>query len=186
MTATSMILRRCDNYSVSMFLPQVFSNRAYPNSTPGPKLLRYCKKMKEFQFIRSDFEKLTKFSRSRVQDLFLDLHSARRVMSKTKLKESSLRFLNLLKLSIISFISMGILIGYHGAPLINSLIGVFWFVFAVTSGMVIIAALTNESDEANFIELDTSTSDFPHCCDHALEGKKTIRAERRQKVPGSA
>lgn len=67
-------------------------------------------------------------------------------MSKTKLKESSRHFLRLLKLSIISFVSMGVLIGYHGAPLINSLIGVFWFVFAVTSGLVLTSALSKETD----------------------------------------
>ena len=67
-------------------------------------------------------------------------------MSKTQLKESSRRFLYLLKMSILSFVSMGILIGYHGAPLINSLIGVFWFVFAVTAGLVITASLSDDRD----------------------------------------
>jgi hypothetical protein len=103
-------------------------------------------------------------------------------MSKTKLKASSLRFLNLLKLSILSFISMGILIGYHGAPLINSLIGVFWFVFAVTASMVVIAAMTSESVEDNWIESVNNTSDSPQ----RYESKRKARTEHRQKVSGSA
>lgn len=107
-------------------------------------------------------------------------------MSKTKLKESSLRFLKLLKLSIISFISMGILIGYHGAPLINSLIGVFWFVFAVTASFVIIAALSHEPDESEMMQPGSSASDLPRCCEKALESKQKMRAGRRQKVSGSA
>lgn len=82
-------------------------------------------------------------------------------MSKTKLKESSIRFLNLLKLSIVSFVTMGILIGYHGAHLINSLIGAVWFLFAVTASLVIIASLSSEdTNETNAtVALDSTDDD---------------------------
>lgn len=80
------------------------------------------------------------------------------------MKESSQRYLKLLRLSIVSFVCMGVLIGYHGAPLINSLIGMFWFVFAMTAGMVVISALTQKKPyrtaklEANRNAKDSNTN----------------------------
>lgn len=110
-------------------------------------------------------------------------------MSKTKLKESSHRFLKLLRLSIVSFVSMGILIGYHGAPLINSLIGVFWFVFAVTAGMVVTSALskeivTPEIENPTFDKLldDTETM----FAEKRNENRRRRRADYRQKVSDPA
>lgn len=67
-------------------------------------------------------------------------------MSKSKLKASSKKFLYLLKISIISFVAMGILIGYHGAAIVNSIIGMVWFVFATTSAMVLMAAVKAEEE----------------------------------------
>ncbi len=106
-------------------------------------------------------------------------------MSKTKLKESSRRFLKLLRLSIISFVCMGILIGYHGAPLINSLIGVFWFVFAVTAGMVVISALskdTGRADVENLTVFGPHDELEPACFEKLVEDRRRKRAEYRQKV----
>jgi len=96
-------------------------------------------------------------------------------MSKTKLKESSRRFLHLLKLSIVSFVTMGILIGYHGAPLINSLIGVFWFLFAVTASLVIIASLSSEDNH------ETDAADSLDSVDKAMESGEILSIERRKK-----
>ena len=96
-------------------------------------------------------------------------------MSKTKLKESSRRFLNLLKLSIVSFVTMGILIGYHGAPLINSLIGVFWFLFAVTASLVIIASLSSEDSQ------ETDATDSLEPIDTCMEPGEIVSIERRKK-----
>ncbi len=110
-------------------------------------------------------------------------------MSKKKLKESSHRFLKLLRLSIISFVSMGILIGYHGAPLINSLIGVFWFVFAVTAGMVVISALSKDTgrNELENSTLDRGLDGFEPSYDEKLAGeRRRKRPAYRQKVSESA
>ncbi len=110
-------------------------------------------------------------------------------MSKTKLKDSSRRFLKLLRLSIVSFVSMGILIGYHGAPLINSLIGVFWFVFAVTAGMVVISALSKDNliPQAAVSGIDQSFDALePEGLEGRMENRRKARTERRRKVSSSA
>ncbi|GEM_PF-3143707 len=109
-------------------------------------------------------------------------------MSKTKLKETSRRFLQLLKLSIISFVSMGILVGYHGAPLINSLIGVFWFVFAVASGLVVMSALSRETESiepASVSEKQFDEIEFAYSEKQANE-KRRKRSDYRRKVSESA
>lgn len=71
-------------------------------------------------------------------------------MLKTELKESSRRFLHLLKLSLVSFVSMGVLIGYHGAPLINSMIGAVWFVFVICASLVVIGAIRSPKHEGEW------------------------------------
>lgn len=101
-------------------------------------------------------------------------------------RKSSQRFLNLLKLSIASFVCMGVLIGYHGAPLINSLIGVFWFLFAMTSGMVVFAAINAEAEETSNLE-ELEVDEFadqhePACCNTELERRRKARSEQLEKV----
>lgn len=110
-------------------------------------------------------------------------------MSKTKLKEASRRFLRLLKLSIVSFVSMGILIGYHGAPLINSLIGVFWFVFAVTAGLVVISVLSKDTGgtEHEWSAMQIKLEELePACCEKQIDERRKKRSAHRQKVSESA
>lgn len=75
-------------------------------------------------------------------------------MLKNNEKDSPGRFLYLLKLSIISFVCMGVLIGYHGHPIINSLIGAFWFAFVITAGLVMHAAFTARAMESSRIVSD--------------------------------
>lgn len=54
-------------------------------------------------------------------------------------------FLGLLKLSIASFILMGILIGYHGSALVNSFIGAIWFGFVMTASLVLMSAMSSKA-----------------------------------------
>lgn len=108
-------------------------------------------------------------------------------MSKAKLNESSQRFFKLLKLGIISFISMGVLIGYHGAPLINSLIGMVWFVFAVTAGSVVISALTKEAKTDCPVTVISNVDKMwnegdPNCSEKRVERRRSGRSEYKEKV----
>lgn len=112
-------------------------------------------------------------------------------MSQTTLKKSSQRFLKLLRLSIISFICMGVLIGYHGAPLLNSFIGAFWFVFAVTAGMVVATSLTKESESKkpgpNVLKLDKMLEKSGSACNEKrIESQRSARSDNRQKISGPA
>jgi len=68
-------------------------------------------------------------------------------MSTIATGQPSSRFRRLLKLSITSFICMGVLIGYHGAPVINSFIGLIWLLFVITAGSVTVTALSSKSEK---------------------------------------
>jgi len=74
---------------------------------------------------------------------------------------------------------MGVLIGFHGAPLINSLIGVVWFIFAITACSVTFTALTSKkqsSSKTNLAQLDSWRKEL----------KKERRAGKERRRPVKA